>query len=201
MIEAPWNIILTVVFVSTGAICAIGLVSRLVRARRARIRPDDEALVDGNHLLMSAAMIWMTWSMESALALWLQAALFAALTLALLLLLYRARTRLHRSDLGSHLVLNAAMIWMLAAMPLLMADMHAAGVHAAADMGMHDAGEAAMAGTPMWVDAVNLAFVALSAGAALWLGFRALTAAGHRLHASCHAVMGAGMAAMLVLMN
>lgn len=202
MIAAPWNLILTVVFVATGVICAIDLATRLRRPRHGH-GSGGEVLVDINHILMSAAMIWMSWSMESELALWLQAALFAALTVALLTLLPKTSTAAQRLDLGGHLALNAAMIWMLAAMPLLMAEMAMAGTDmSGTDMGGMDMGaEAAAAATPAWADVVNAVFVALSVGAMLWWILRAVAVKGHRLHASCHAVMGAGMAAMLVLMN
>lgn len=204
MIVAPWNIILTVVFVYTGVVCAIDLIARLRRPRHGH-GSGGQVLIDVNHILMSAAMIWMSWSMESELALWLQTALFAALTVALLLLLPKASTPAQRVDLGGHLALNAAMIWMLAAMPLLMAEMAMGemdmGGTEMGGMDMSGGTDAPMMTTPMWVDIVNVVFVALSIGAMLWWILRAVAVKGHRLHASCHAVMGAGMAAMLVLMN
>ena len=55
--------------------------------------------------------------------------------------------------------------------------------------------------TPVWVDVVNVVFVAGSAAIALWWAFRASTVRGDRLHALCHCLMAAGMAAMLLLMN
>ena len=203
MIAAPWNLILTIVFVYTGVVLAISLIAWLRRPRVER-RFDGEVLADVNHILMSAAMIWMSWSMESELALSLQVALFAALTVGLLLLLPGAKTATQRLDLGGHVALNAAMIWMLAAMPLLMADI-AMGHGTSMDDGMHmemsDEGHAAMMGTPMWTDVGNIVFVVLGVAVMLWWTYRVVTARGHRLHASVHAVKGAGMAAMLVLMN
>ena len=207
MIAAPWNIILTIAFVFTGLVCLIDLAPRLTRTRRKGKPFDGEILVDINHILMSAAMIWMSWSMESELALWVQVGVFAVLTLAPVPFPVRARTATGRVDLVGHLTLNAAMIWMLAAMPLLMADMHMP-----MDVGDGDAmgmdgqmpmGDAApmMMGTPMWVDVVNVVFVALSAATMLWWLFRLIRSGHHRLHATCHAVMAAGMGVMLVLMN
>ncbi|MFI5825589.1 DUF5134 domain-containing protein [Streptomyces rishiriensis] len=203
MIVAPWNLILTIVFVYTGVVLAISLIAWLRRPRVER-RFDGEVLADVNHILMSAAMIWMSWSMESELALGLQVALFAALTVGLLLFLPGARTTTQRLDLGWHVVLNAAMIWMLAAMPLLMADMamgHGTSTDHGMNMDMSGEGHPAMMGTPMWADVVNTVFVVLCVAVALWWVYRAVTAKGHRLHVSVHAVKGAGMAAMLVLMN
>lgn len=205
MIAAPWNIILTVAFVFTGLVCLIDLTPRLRRPRRNGKPFDGEILIDINHILMSAAMIWMSWSMESALALWVQVGVFAMLTIALVPLLVRARATTARVDMAGHLVLNAAMIWMLAAMPLLMADMPM-DMGDGSEMGMDGQmpmGDAApmMMATPIWVDVVNVVFIVLSAATMLWWLSRLIRSGHHRLHAACHAVMAAGMGVMLVLMN
>lgn len=204
MIDGPWNLILTILFVSTAAVCAFDILVRL-RHPRTGPRPEGDVFVDVNHILMSAAMIWMSWSMESELALWLQVALFAGLTIGLALLLPRAVTTMQRLDLGGHIALNAAMIWMLAAMPLLMAEMsteHAGSMDPGMDTTMGDGGHLTqLTETPIWAGTVNIGFILLSAAIALWWSHRARTMKRHRLHASCHAAMGAGMAAMLILMN
>lgn len=205
MIAAPWNLILTITFVFTAAVCLIDLIPRLTRARRERNQFDGEVLVDINHTLMSAAMIWMSWSMESALALWAQVAVFAALTIALLPLLRRAHTAQARVDLAGHLTLNAAMIWMLAAMPLLMADTDMShdtdpGMRMDDHMQMADAAPT-MIGTPLGADVVNVIFVALTTATMLWWLYRLISRHHHRLHATCHSVMATGMGLMLVLMN
>lgn len=207
MIAAPWNVILTIAFVFTALVCLIDLVPRLARTRREGHGFDGEILVDINHILMSAAMIWMSWSMESELALWIQVGVFAALTIALLPLLRRAHTTPARVDLAGHITLNAAMIWMLAAMPLLMAGMDMShdmepGMSMDGQMQMGDAAAAPMMmGTPLWADVVNVVFVALSAATMLWWLYRLFASRHHRLHATCHTVMAAGMGVMLVLMN
>jgi len=207
VIAAPWNIILTIAFVFTGLVCLIDLVPRLTRSRREKQPFDGEILVDINHILMSAAMIWMAWSMESELALWVQVGVFAVLTIALLSLLRRAHNTPVRIDLAGHLTLNAAMIWMLAAMPLLMAGMDMShdmdpGMSMDGQMPMGDAAAAPMTmSTPMWADVVNVIFVALSAATMLWWLYRLISSRHHRLHATCHTVMAAGMGVMLVLMN
>ncbi|OAN40770.1 DUF5134 domain-containing protein [Microbacterium sp. H83] len=207
MIAAPWNLILTIAFVFTGLVCLIDLMPRLARARGRKGPFDGEILVDVNHILMSAAMIWMSWSMESELALWIQVAVFTALTLALLPLLGRTRNAPARIGLLGHLILNAAMIWMLAAMPLLMAGMNMghdmdSGMDMGGQMPMDDTTVGPMMmGTPMWADIVNVFFVALSAATMLWWLYRLACSRHHRLHATCHIVMAAGMGVMLILMN
>lgn len=206
MIVAPWNIILTIAFLFTGVVCLIDLLPRLVQARREKGAFDGEILVDVNHILMSAAMIWMSWSMESELALWIQVAVFALLTIALVSLLRLARSTTARIDLAGHLGLNAAMIWMLAAMPLLMADMdmgHDAlsGMNEHGQMPMGDIETAPIMETPVWADVVNMIFVAFSATTMLWWLYSLLRRRHHRVHTTCHTVMATGMAAMLILMN
>ena len=153
---------------------------------------------------MDAAMIWMAWSMESEFALWAQAGLFTVLTIALLPSIRRGETAAQRVDLVGHVLLNAAMVWMLAAMPLLMAGM---GMSHAPEAGMTTGHETVADGgltlmsTPAWADAINACFVVLSVAAFGWWAYRFIASRHHRLHVACHATMAAGMAAMLLLMN
>ncbi|MFS2243016.1 MULTISPECIES: DUF5134 domain-containing protein [unclassified Microbacterium] len=202
MIASPWDLILTVVFFATGLICLGDLIARRIR-RPARTEDlADEELIDINHAVMSAAMILMTWVTVLDAVTWAQIALFAIFALALLPALARAHGFPHRVELVGHVVLNAAMIWMLAAMPLLMAGMDMGGDGGSAHAGHHGGGdEMGLMATPVWADVVNTAFiVACTLGAAWWL-YRAAVARGHRMHALCHALMAAGMGAMLWLMN
>lgn len=203
MIAWPWNLVLTVAFVYTGLVCVGYLVAAAVPGRRTRHTTAHDTVVHLDHAVMSAGMILMAWIPVTVLP-WLQIAVFTGFGLVLLAMSIRAREARIRIDLAGHVVLNAAMVWMVAAMPLLMADMSMGGMGTGempmGDMPMDGTGMAAMI-TPPWVDAVNLVFVVLSAGVALWQVYRFVTVRHHRLHASCHAVMGAGMAAMLVLMN
>ncbi|GAB2525085.1 MAG TPA: DUF5134 domain-containing protein [Microbacterium sp.] len=204
MIGSPWNLILTLAFAFTGLVCAFDLAGRLGRIRRKQARFGGEILIDLNHLLMSAAMIWMAWSMESEFALWAQAGLFTVLTIALLPSIRRGETAAQRVDLVGHVLLNAAMVWMLAAMPLLMAGM---GMSHAPEAGMTTGHETVADGgltlmsTPAWADAINACFVVLSVAAFGWWAYRFIASRHHRLHVACHATMAAGMAAMLLLMN
>lgn len=193
VLASPWNLILTLTFGITGAICIGDL---LIGRRRAFAGPSrrDELLVDVNHAVMSAGMILMTWVVVPDVATWTQVAVFAIFALALVMALRTSpQVAVHRIDLVGHLVMNGAMIWMLAAMPLLMGDMHRHGEHG----GHHDL----LTSTPVWADAVNAAFVTLSAAGGLWWLYRLLVAPGHRVHLLCHVLMAAGMAIMLVMMN
>lgn len=200
MIAAPWNLILTVLFVFTLLVC-IGTFT----ARRRR-RADTSGLttmdvIDLNHATMSIAMIVMVWFTTWDAVVWAQIAIFAVFTVALLPAL-RGATAATRVDLIGHISMNAAMIWMLAAMPLLMAGMGSmedgGGGHAGHGGG---GGQAMLEATPAWADAVNGVFIALSALAAAWWLWRLVTVRGHRLHIACHMVMAAGMGIMLALMN
>lgn len=103
-----------------------------------------------------------------------------------------------RISLLAHAVLNGAMIWMLLAMPLLMAGDSVAGGMS----GPHHGGDAAAmpTGTPVWADAVNVSFVILSASSAGWW-LLALLRRGRHVHDACYAGMAAGMAVMLAIMN
>lgn len=201
MLGAPWDIILTIAFAFTAVVCVGDLA-----LRRSRLRSDgdglaDNDLIDINHGVMSVAMIAMIWWFFPDVVTWAQMLLFAVLALSLVPLFARSASASRRLDLGGHIVLDGAMIWMLGAMPLLMAGSVSAGsggAHA------HHGGDDAvpmLQVTPIWADVVNLAFIAMSAALAIWWLLRLVTARGHRLHLLCHAVMAAGMAGMLVLMN
>lgn len=198
MIDAPWNIVLTLLFVFTGAVCARELIVRRGRPRT-QAGVSDEAVIDITHLVMSAAMILMLWVTVIDAITWAQVALFVIFGLALVPAFRSRRDTAARISLAGHVLLDAAMIWMLAAMPLLMSDMPmAAGGHAAHHGGM---AMAEPTPTPVWADAVNAVFIVLCLAVALWWAVRLVRARGHRLHACCHLLMAAGMAGMLWLMN
>lgn len=181
MIDWPWNLILTLMFVFSGVVCGGYLIVDRLPNRHGHNDVVTDTVVNANHLLMSIGMILMTWIPVTVLP-ELQIVLFSAFGLAFLGLLWRVRHTVGRVDLVGHVVLNAAMVWMVAAMGLLMAEM----------MGMT---------TPGWVDAVNLVFVIASAAVGVWQLTRLVGSKHHRIHAACHTVMSAGMALMLWLMN
>ncbi|WP_405374299.1 MULTISPECIES: DUF5134 domain-containing protein [unclassified Microbacterium] len=200
MIAAPWDLILTLTFAATGLLCVLGLVQD--RPTGADGTLSDEALIHVGHLVMSIAMILMVWVMVDDVVTWAQVAIFAIAAASLAPAFARSESVAQRTDLIGHVVFHAAMIWMLAAMPLLMAGAPVSGEGG----GHHHHAEAgagpALTATPAWADGVNLVFVALSAAAAgWWLVGMFRGSARHRIHLGCFSLMGAGMAVMLVVMN
>ncbi|MBC7275703.1 DUF5134 domain-containing protein [Nocardioides sp.] len=191
MVDPPWDLLLTVAFVLTGTAGIWILV----------VCPPSgaETVLHLNHAVMSAAMILMIWVIVSDVAVWAQVALFTVLALALLPALRRASDGARRADLVGHLALNAAMIWMLAAMPLLMADVHPGGLEGHAGHGSAAAIGAA-ADTPGWAITVNSLFVAVCAAGVVWWLVQAAAVRTHRLPAIGHGLMAGGMGTMLFLL-
>ncbi len=200
MIAIPWAVALTLVFVLTGLVCVGALVGR----RRGAVSSDqglsDEDLIDVNHGVMSAAMILMLWLMTDGVVAWAQVAIFAILAVALLPAYQRARGAVARVDLVSHAGQDLAMIWMLAAMPTLMSELAGGSGGGGHSHGGGDSGAVPTA-TPVWADTVNIVFVVAAAATAGWWLYRTVTTKSHRLHRLGYAVMAAGMATMLLLMN
>lgn len=202
MLASPWDLVLTLAFAVTGVVCVLDLMRRHRRAGTDAGGVSDADVVDITHAVMSGAMILMIWVMVSDAVTWAQMILFAIFALALLPVFGRSRTLPGRVDLAGHLVLGAAMIWMLAAMPALMAGADTDGGGGGGHAGHGGGGaESTLTVTPGWVDAVNAGFVVLCAGAAVWWMYRLVAVRTHRLHRFCHVVMAAGMAAILLLMN
>ncbi|MBG6096672.1 DUF5134 domain-containing protein [Nocardioides luteus] len=193
MVDPPWDLLLTVAFVLTGT---SGIWTLVVCPGTG-----GQAVLHVNHTVMSAAMILMIWVILWDVAVWAQVALFAILTVALLPALRRTSGRARRTDVVGHLALNAAMIWMLAAMPLLMADTHAAGSHTAGHAG-HSGAAAALptAAAPGWAIVVNSLFITACAAGVIWWLLRAAAVREHRLPALGHGLMATGMGTMLLLM-
>ena len=138
MIAAPWNILLTFVFVMTAVICFSGLIGRSRKGRTNSALTDSD-LIDITHGVMSVAMIVMTWWTVWDAVTWAQVAIFAILVLALVPS-FRGARGAQAVDLVGHIVLDVAMIWMLAAMPLLMAGMDMSGDAGGAHAGHHGGG-------------------------------------------------------------
>lgn len=180
------------------------------------------------HLVMSLAMIAMAWAWTggpTSPSGVLQIVVFGAATVWFAL---RALTPGHpRAVAGYHVVMNAAMVWMVAAMPQIM------GMSMSGDPsgGHHHGGSSSAAGsvaiaTPAWVAAVTWLFAGLLlVTAVLWalrvrrpaaadcagqgpdeiaggvaVAARPATGLGARLDAGCHLLMSLGMAGMLVAM-
>lgn len=200
MLSSPWNLVLTVAFVLTGVVCAVRLASRR-RDGLPRRGLSSHDVVHLDHGVMSVAMILMVWFDVQGAAAGVQVALFAALAVALTVDLRGARSPGQRVDLSGHVALNVAMVWMLVAMPLLMAGTTPGGAHAGhTGHGAHGGGVAATA-TPAWAETVNAGLVVVCAAWALWWLYRAAAHRAHRLHTLCHAVMATGTGGMLVLMG
>lgn len=197
MILAPWNLVLTALFVFTALICLGDFVAQRRRSTSGSTLTSHD-VIDLNHGVMSVAMIVMIWWTVWDAVTWTQVAIFAILAVALIPA-YRGAGTARAIDLSGHIALNAAMIWMLAAMPLLMAGMtmgNGGGGH-----GDHGGGaDMAMTGTPAWAQVVNTIFIVISVALAGWWLWRLATARRHRIHILCHIAMSLGMAGMLALM-
>ena len=218
MISFPWSLILTAAFAFTGLVCLLHI-ARHWTEPRTQTCPDVGAarmdlVVHANHLVMSIGMIAMVWVDTGTIATWGQSLFFTVLAAVMAIGLFRAPGRTPRISLAAHLVLNAAMVWMLLAMPLLMAhpmddeahdDMDAGGHaghhgdHDHAHSGGSDMAQA-MTQTPDWAAAVNWGAIALSALAAAWRIVLLVRSRRVGIHTLCHAVMGLGMTGMLALM-
>lgn len=195
---SPWDLILTVWFSGTGVWCAADLFVHRARLRRADGAVSEHTVIHVGHLVMSAAMILMIWVPVIDIVTWAQAALFGVFAIALLPAAVTRGDVRRRVSLWGHIAMNGAMIWMLLAMPLLMAEM-AGG--AGGGSSHHAGGGAGMPMmTPAWVDVVNTLFVAVSAASALWWIILLLRRNRH-IHDLCYAGMAAGMGLMLIVMN
>ena len=169
----------TVVFVVTGGYALV----RLALLTGGAV-PDGDRLAELSHLLMSLAMVGMatgwTGGPTSAGGV-LQLVLFGLPTVWFLGRL--AVTAPGHGRLGDayHLVMVAAMVWMVAAMPQLMGMVGAPTASAGGAHAHHGGGtaealapHAVASETPPWVLAVNWVFVVLLAGAAALWGRRAV---------------------------
>jgi hypothetical protein len=171
--------VFTVVFAVTGLHSLVrisGMASGAV--------PDGDRVAELSHLLMSIAMIAMTgaWSggPDSASGI-LQIVVFGLIGLWFLVKVAGPDDGHDRVENGYHMVMAAAMVWMVAAMPVLMG-----GAGTSADGGDHAghgsmAGMAGMAGPagatgpgtaagpPEWAGTVSVGLAVILAGAAaIW---------------------------------
>ncbi|OUZ06327.1 hypothetical protein BHE97_19180 [Aeromicrobium sp. PE09-221] len=197
MISPPLNIILTVAFLFTASVCVGNYVAIRRQAAAGEDARTSAELVDINHTVMSAAMILMIWSAIPSVGSWLQIVVFMVFAFALVWAFLDSRATASWVDTAGHVVLNIAMVWMLAAMPLLMTS--GAAEHSSNMAGSQDHGTLEAAATT-WVDVMNGVVVAFCATGALWWLYQTLRARGHRLHSLCHTIMASGMIAMLLVM-
>lgn len=202
MLTGTWSVILTALFAATGGY-ALWRWSGAVSARA--VRPETDALpgvspdpvIDLNQVLMSAAMVIMIWWPSGPIGSWLQVAVFAVFAVIMALSGRPAGPGVrHRAGSVAHVIMNLAMVWMLAAMPLLMPrSAGAAGGH------HHGAGGGpigpAVGQAPLWAVAVSWLATGVTVAVAVWWAVRAIRSRTERLHCCCHAAMGVGMAAMI----
>jgi hypothetical protein len=151
-------VVLTVLFTGTGLYSLLRWAS--LRAGVAGHHGDQVAEL--SHLVMSLAMVGMVWGYGGGAADTVQLVAFGAFSCYFLarLVLGRVRPALAGCPApGFHLVMAASMVWMVAAMPLLMAGMATGS----------GGGGPAVTETPGWALALTVLFcVALLVGVAYW---------------------------------
>lgn len=203
-------LVFTAIFLVTGGYALVRLVELLATRDRGGSR-----IGELGHLLMSLGMLAMTWGVAGGA--W-QVVVFGVLAVWFVRRLLLPPAGHERYVEAYHAVMAATMVWMVAAMPVLMASGDGGGGH-------HHGGGA----TPFRVGAVTFVLVVVSlASAAFWLvrvvrpvpdggcspaalpdggsGSVAVAArpvvavVGSRLDAGCHLLMSLGMAGMLLVM-
>jgi uncharacterized protein DUF5134 len=177
------SVAFTIMFVVTGAYALVRFA--LITADAAG---GGDRLAEMSHLLMSVAMIAMTWGAGGgSLARTLQIAVFGAFGIWFLRRVVLGRSGHELLPAIDHAVTDAAMVWMVAAMPLIMgmsmAAMAGGGSTGHAGHGGHGSNDqpgGAMPGTgelaapaPAWVVVVTVAFAVLLAASALFWAVRA----------------------------
>jgi hypothetical protein len=218
-----------VVFAVVFTVTAVYALLRFARMSSGAAAPAGDRLVELFHLLMSVAMVGMAvgWTGGPGTPRGIvQIVVFGAFTLW-----FAARAASGTADHGrmagvQHVVMSAAMTWMVAAMPL-MTGMSMAGETSSEHAAHGGAGEAAGMGAmepdaaaPAWVTAVSVVFIALLLAAACWWLARLLRGDGAdaaeaadgaggtatrtsiptlaRVDIAAHVLMSLGMAGMLV---
>lgn len=169
---------LTALFAATGFYALARWATAVSERRSAAHRTAELA-----HLLMSAAMIVMTWTWYGSAGLWTQIVLFGVLGMFFLVTASRGIPCGPSGRLAgaAHALMAAAMVWMLAAMPLIMASPAEAagggGAHAHHGGGdaMDMSGTAHAAGPAGWAVAVTVALCAVLLAAAGYWGARAVS--------------------------
>lgn len=169
---------LTALFAATGFYALARWATAVSERRSAAHRTAELA-----HLLMSAAMIVMTWTWYGSAGLWTQIVLFGVLGVFFLVTASRGIPCGPSGRLAgaAHALMAAAMVWMLAAMPLIMASPAEAagggGAHAHHGGGdaMDMSGTAHAAGPAGWAVAVTVALCAVLLAVAGYWGARALS--------------------------
>jgi hypothetical protein len=168
------SLVLTALFVATGGYALLRWAS--LRAGVAGRMGDEVAEL--THVLMSVAMIAMTWGYSTRTADVAQIVLFAGLGgyfLVRLVIARLSRTVCPCPAPGYHLLVCVAMVWMVVAMPWLMAALTSKPAGAAASMDMDGmsmpmpAGDAPVSAPWFTVPVTVAVALALVAGAGYWV--------------------------------
>ncbi|MFC5062880.1 DUF5134 domain-containing protein [Actinomycetospora atypica] len=167
MFSPTLSLVFTAVFLATAVYSLVRLAELGATGDR-----DGSRAAELTHLVMSLAMIAMAWAWTggpTSPSGMLQLVVFGAATLWFAT---RALTPGHpRAVAGYHVVMNAAMVWMVAAMPQIMGmstSGDSSGGHHHGGSSPAGAGAVAVA-TPVWVAVVTWLFAALLLGTAvLW---------------------------------
>jgi hypothetical protein len=169
----PLSVALTVLFIGTGLYSLL----RWASLHTGVAGHHGDRVAELSHLVMSLAMVGMVWGYGGGTADTLQLVAFGGFSCYFLVRLVRSRTGGPAGcpAPGFHLLMSASMVWMVAAMPLLMAGGMAAGSGGGMVMdgmvmggGDSDAGPTATE-TPGWALALTVLFcVGLLAGAGYW---------------------------------
>ncbi|HTF49646.1 MAG TPA: DUF5134 domain-containing protein [Pseudonocardia sp.] len=173
--SVPLSVLLTVIFAATGGYSLL----RWASLRAGVAGHHGDRVAELSHLVMSVAMIAMVWAYGGPAGNVAQIVLFTVLAGYFLarLPVGRRGARLGGCPApGFHLLMCASMVWMVAAMPLLMGGMptgSAGGhMHGMPMGGADSAGQDGQppAPTPAWAVVVTVAVsVALLAAAGYWL--------------------------------
>ena len=208
MIETPWSFALPAIFLATAILCALHLAQTRGAAAapmnpHARHESAISTAVHVNHLVMSLAMLLMVWRPVGTAGTWVQVAIFTLFGALMLSGIFAEVSVSERISLSRHTSLNVTMIWMLLAMPMLMAHPRdgSGDVHAAHHGGASaDPASIPPVTAPAWASGASWAAIGVSGLVAVWWAVRLLREPGHRVHAACHLLMAAGMSLMLALM-
>jgi uncharacterized protein DUF5134 len=220
-------VVLTAVFAVTGLYSLVRL-----SALASGAATDGDRMAELSHLLMSVGMLGMAWGRTGGPGTpsgVVQLVVFGLLSAWFLVHVLR-RDGHRRVGAAYHLLVQVAMVWMVAVMPALMGMGGAAPASAAHDHDGHGGtggtGEMARMTTsmapPLWIQVVTVGFVVLLGAAALAWATAAVRPArvpvpvapagppvprpaparpsGIRLDAGCHLLMSLGMAGMLMAM-
>jgi len=169
----PLSVVLTVLFTGTGLYSLL----RWASLRTGAASHHGDQVAELSHLVMSLAMVGMVWAYGGPAAATLQLVAFGGFSCYFLARLVRSRSGGPAGcpAPGFHLLMAASMVWMVAAMPLLMAGLAIGSGGGGMVMDGHVmGGDEGASGpvvteTPGWALALTVLFcVGLLVGAGYW---------------------------------